>query len=133
MQITRGAEIDLELIWKLAVTLKALFYPVETNERASRVSDLSDMFNRHLKVAPVLTTRLLIAADFFTNCIARGMTDKVIYLLPPANEIWGKVIFLHLFVILFGGGARGCSWGACVVAPGGVRGCSRGACMVAPG
>ena len=24
-------------------------------------------------------------------------------LLPPANEVWGKVIFLHLFVILFGG------------------------------
>ena len=22
-------------------------------------------------------------------------------LLPPANEVWGKVIFLHLFVILF--------------------------------
>ena len=32
--------------------------------------------------------------------------------LPPANEVWGKVIFLHLFVILFTGGA-------CVVAPGG--------------
>ena len=24
-------------------------------------------------------------------------------LLPPANEVWGKVIFLHLFVILFTG------------------------------
>ena len=23
--------------------------------------------------------------------------------LPPANEVWGKVIFLHLFVILFTG------------------------------
>ena len=22
-------------------------------------------------------------------------------LLPPANEVWGKVMFLHLFVILF--------------------------------
>ena len=32
--------------------------------------------------------------------------------LPPANEVWGKVIFLHQFVILFTGGA-------CVVAPGG--------------
>ena len=47
--------------------------------------------------------------------------------LPPANEVWGKVIFLHLFVILFTGGA-------CVVAPGG-RGAwlLGGACMVAPG
>ena len=25
--------------------------------------------------------------------------------LPPANEVWGKVIFLHLFVILFTGGS----------------------------
>ena len=25
-------------------------------------------------------------------------------LLSPANEVWGKVIFLHLFVILFTGG-----------------------------
>ena len=24
--------------------------------------------------------------------------------LPPTNEVWGKVIFLHLFVILFMGG-----------------------------
>ena len=43
------------------------------------------------------------------------------YFLPPANEVWGKVIFLHQFVILFtGGGVRGCSRG-------GVHGCSRGA------
>ena len=40
-------------------------------------------------------------------------------LLPLANEVWGKVIFLHQFVILFTGGA-------CMVAPG-------GACVVAPG
>ena len=25
-------------------------------------------------------------------------------MLPPSNEVWGKVIFLHLFVILFTGG-----------------------------
>ena len=48
--------------------------------------------------------------------------------LPPANEVWGKVIFLHQFVILFTrGGVRGCSGGACMVAPGGhMRGCSGG-------
>ena len=39
--------------------------------------------------------------------------------LPPANEVWGKVIFLHQFVILFTGGACVVAWGACVVAPGG--------------
>ena len=63
--------------------------------------------------------------------------------LPPANKVWGKVIFLHLFVILFTGracmvaggghvwllaggmhgswwrGMCGCWWGACMVAGGG--------------
>ena len=29
---------------------------------------------------------------------------KIFYIfLPPANEVWGKVIFLHLSVILFTG------------------------------
>ena len=46
-------------------------------------------------------------------------------LLPPANEVWGKVIFLHQFVILFTGGVRGC-WG-------GMRGFIQGVCVVAPG
>ena len=36
-------------------------------------------------------------------------------LLPPANEVWGKVIFLHMCVILSTGG-RVWLWGACVVA-----------------
>ena len=41
-------------------------------------------------------------------------------LLLPANEVWGKVIFLHLFVILFTGGhAWLLQMGACMVAPGG--------------
>ena len=35
-------------------------------------------------------------------------------LLPPANEVWGKVIFLHLSVILFTGGdvypSMHCRW-----------------------
>ena len=72
------------------------------------------------------------------------------YLLPPANEVWGKVIFLQQFVILFTrggrawllwGGMRGCSGGACVVALGGhawllwggMHGCSGGECVVALG
>ena len=38
--------------------------------------------------------------------------DKI-HSLPPANEVWGKVIFLHLFVILFTGGVRGCWGGGC--------------------
>ena len=54
--------------------------------------------------------------------------------LPPANKVWGKVIFLHLSVILFiGGGVHGgghaWQWGACVA--GGVHGGAYmvGACM----
>ena len=31
---------------------------------------------------------------------------KVEASLPPANEVWGKVIFLHLFAILFTGGGQ---------------------------
>ena len=35
-------------------------------------------------------------------CNSRGIQK---WLLPPANEVWGKVIFLHLSVILFIGGS----------------------------
>ena len=34
----------------------------------------------------------------------RMLSCICIKLLPLANEVWGKVIFLHLFVILFTGG-----------------------------
>ena len=63
--------------------------------------------------------------------------------LPPANEVWGKVIFLHLFVILFTGGACMVApggdvwlllWGGCAwLLRGGVHGCSEGSCVVALG
>ena len=33
---------------------------------------------------------------------------QVITFLPPANEVWGKVMFLHLCVILFTGGGGLC-------------------------
>ena len=46
-------------------------------------------------------------------------------LSPPAKEVWGKVIFLHLFVILFTGGVHGP--GGCLV-PGEVHG--PGGCLV---
>ena len=48
-------------------------------------------------------------------------------LLPPANEVWGKVIFLHLSVILFTGGCLvlGGAWSRGVPGSWGclVRGC----------
>ena len=55
-----------------------------------------------------------------------------ILFLPPANEVWGKVIFLHLFVILWGGhawllgGVHGCcgGLGGAWLLWGGMRGCS---------
>ena len=30
--------------------------------------------------------------------------NAFLWLLPSTNEVWGKVIFLHMFVILFTGG-----------------------------
>ena len=45
--------------------------------------------------------------------------------LPPTNEVWGKVIFLHLFVIMFTGGH---AWFEGVVV-GGMHHCRR-ACVV---
>ena len=46
---------------------------------------------------------------------ALHVTDHIqfMHFLPPANEVWGKVMFLHLCVILFTGG--GCiQEGVCV-------------------
>ena len=73
---------------------------------------------------------------------ARGTCSslRVVFLLPPANEVWGKIIFSQVSVVLFTGGAcvpGVCVWlGACM--PGGVHawGCAclgvhgRGACVV---
>ena len=56
------------------------------------------------------------------------ITNQV--LLPPANKVWGKVIFLHLFVILFTVGGSGpggaCSQGVPVLLGGA---CSSGGCL----
>ena len=38
-------------------------------------------------------------------------TGIVIVLLPPANEVWGKVMFLHLSVCLFTAGGWSASVG----------------------
>ena len=40
-------------------------------------------------------------------------------LLPPANQVSGKIIFLHLFVILFTGGVGGYPSMPCSRCPGG--------------
>ena len=39
-------------------------------------------------------------------------------LLPPANEVWGKVMFLHLSVILFTGGGESAPLHAGIHSPG---------------
>ena len=39
----------------------------------------------------------------FTMVIAKVQTHEMTDLLPPTNEVWGKVMFLHLSVILFTG------------------------------
>ena len=68
------------------------------------------------------TEAVLPAWPSHTTAVKHINRSDAKVLLPSAKEVWGKVIFLHQFVILFTGGA-------CVVA-GGVRGCSGGAYMV---
>ena len=63
------------------------------------------------------TTKLVKPIDWYRNTTQTRIL--CILSLPPANEVWGKVIFLHLFVILFTGGA--CVAGG-VCGLGGVRG-----------
>ena len=41
-------------------------------------------------------------SDALTSSYCRSLT-LLKDLLPPANEVWGKVMFLHLCVILFSG------------------------------
>ena len=38
--------------------------------------------------------------------IIHQVGSTVVQLLPPANEVWGKAMFLHLSVILFTGGCK---------------------------
>ena len=68
----------------------------------------------------------LIIANASANLptvVCNGKQDNQI--VTAANEVWGKVIFLHLFVILFTGGEV-CSRGGS--GPGGGCACSRGVC-----
>ena len=87
---------------------------------------------------------MLLQWDAVSKWLIRILLECfLLILLSPANEVWGRVIFLHLFFILFTwggvhgqGGMRGCGGacmpeGACMV--GGVHGkgvcVARGACM----
>ena len=40
----------------------------------------------------------------YQSFLACSVWIYLVTFLPPANEVWGKVIFLHLSVILFTGG-----------------------------
>ena len=35
-----------------------------------------------------------------------SIVEDCMYLLPPANEVWGKVMFSQVFVCPMGGGGR---------------------------
>ena len=52
--------------------------------------------------------QLILLGFVVTNCCDNLLSK----LLPPANEVWGKVMFLHLCVILFTGGSA--SEGVCI-------------------
>ena len=112
--------------------------------------------------ASYILTHLTLNCHLLPNQVAAKVTESAEIsllrntkqtLLPPANEVWGKVIFLHLFVILFTGGrawlqgghawlqggVRGCRRGGMCGCRGGMRGCrggmrgcTGGPCVVAP-
>ena len=78
-----------------------------------------------------LSMSLFNARDFVQHW---PMAFSVIF--TAANKVWGKVIFLHLFVILFTGGGLvpggACSRGDLVLGGGLVPGgaCSWGGCLL---
>ena len=59
-------------------------------------------------ILKVLYQRCHITTSRDSTCTT--FSTSFFYLLPPANEVWGKVIFLHLFVILFTGGCLVPGW-----------------------
>ena len=66
----------------------------------------------NLDVCTVLFSILLVCcACAGINWRKYGALQFVECFLPPANEVWGKVIFLHLSVILFTGGLPQCMLG----------------------
>ena len=67
------------------------------------------------------TEAVLPAWPSHTTAVKHINRSDAKVLLPSAKEVWGKVIFLHQFVILFTGGGGGRVWllGGCVVAQGG--------------
>ena len=87
-----------------------------------------------------MTADIFLSAALLTLCFFVIMASFL--LLPLANEVWGKVIFLHVCHSVHRGGACGCrghvwllggaGWGACMVGGACMRGC-RGACMVVGG
>ena len=48
-----------------------------------------------LNVWELVTCHMILTVNIITN------SHIIDLLLPPANEVWGKVMFLHLSVILF--------------------------------
>ena len=61
--------------------------------------ELKKIFVSYFMYIPFIFFYLISARFNFALLIL-----KPLLYLPPANEVWGKVIFLHLCVILFTGG-----------------------------
>ena len=58
--------------------------------------------DRNIVVILSMASQILFYLYFFCWTSNRNVQK---WSLPPANEVWGKVMFLHLCVILFMGGA----------------------------
>ena len=58
-------------------------------------------------------------SNIIKTVVGTEEASSVVTLLPPANEVWGKVTFLHLTVILFTrGGLPHCMLGYTPTSPG---------------
>ena len=105
----------------------------------SPVSRLFFVSNKKWKLLffSIVKTRFITFWDMFKS-FCHGI-------ITAANEVWGKVIFLYLFVILFTGGAcvvtlGGCAWllpegghAWLLWGMGGMHGCSWGGAWLLPG
>ena len=63
-----------------------------------------------VRLVELRSFKILHSLEILLNSLhnrALHVTDHIqfMHFLPPANEVWGKVMFLHLCVILFTGGA----------------------------
>ena len=85
------------------------------NHRPTHLKEMGIIFWRSFEI--FRTEDMLLQWDAVSKWVIRILLECfLLILLSPANEVWDKVIFLHLFVILFTGE---CAWAGGHAWPGG--------------